>query len=294
MSPVWNSYSQPRRIFGWTELLANWETTGVKSSYIAECQANLDQARELNLPLTHFITFVNSEEDALKWLVYECVSRSWLWGTPNVDYLRELVDLVTLDSGFSAFPGSPLSTMTVRGFLEENLNNSQLDTVSMMPGLISSNSWSAAPAPPGWNTWAYPAAPAAAPAPAPTCCYIGKHVPISFRVIHPGTSKDDDIIQITKNGDNNYSLNYTDQYARVKTATKDLNYTTLFQNLSTLLRLLTVDDEPSASLQMNLPNKPVVLFKIANLRSQIRDLIYDSVENVIANWPVYMPPPASE
>ena len=101
------------------------------------------------------------------------------------------------------------------------------------------------------------------------------------------------MIQIKKNNCDDYSLIYTDQYARVKTDTKGLNYNTLFQNLSTLLRLLTVDDEPSASIQMNLPNKPVVLFKIANLRSQTRDLIYDSVENVIANWPVYMPPPAS-
>jgi hypothetical protein len=56
--------------------------------------------------------------------------------------------------------------------------------------------------------------------------------------------------------------------------------------LSNLFNLLHLDDEPFYGLQVVLPSTPSVMLKMEDLNSRTRDLLYESVENVMESWPV--------
>jgi hypothetical protein len=110
---------------------------------------------------------------------------------------------------------------------------------------------------------------------------------MEFRLLRSGKgSLNDDVIRIVPAYDGCYNVIYNDQDSGVKTKTSRLTKTDVVSFLSNLFRFLTVDEEPFRSLQVTLPNLPTIMITPGNLNSQVRDLVYDSVEMTIANWPV--------
>jgi hypothetical protein len=186
---LWRS-SNSHRVYGWVQILNEWNATLEQAPYVETVIENIraatNQAGDYSPRLSQFLTYVNYEQDAMKWLLYEFIAIRWLWGSIRLDYVRGVLDEIdSLDSYFPAFPGSP--SCTLRQFVESNLDEEELEYVQMMPALVPMTPLRAAassPAPPALrrrsstraaadNSPIYPtlserfAASASAPAPAP-------------------------------------------------------------------------------------------------------------------------------
>ena len=263
MNSLWNPARQLRRIFGWKSILENWNCTLTPSRYVDEIVENLRAASNpssnYNLPIRHFLTFLNEEEEGIKWLIYEAVVLEWMYGNIRTDYVAALVDKVDIDSGFPSFVGSPLNGQTVREFLEQSLNADQLAQVNMMPRLVRFSSYQTA-----------------------------AKKPSSFQlrfIRKDNNSGQDDIMSITKNGDYTYNLLYNDQFSKVKAKMTNVTRPQLMKHLSNSLRLITLDSDPFESVQVIAPAAPSVLLPTFQIGSQTRDLIYDTLESVMDSWP---------
>lgn len=283
---MWSLYNLPTRVFGWDELLLQWSTSGVQPVQVYRVLENL---KTLNYPITHFLHYLNNEQDGILWLLFEIVSwrtstsnGNWFWaGTPRLDYVKELLDHVeNLDAGFPNFPGSPRHHATVRQFLVGNLNSAQLDEVNMMPPLLRT--------PPVQRTlW---------PAQNQNQCGSSSmdededtYAGFVLRVIRKNTPKSgsqDDVLTIRKVSDNSYDLFYTDKSSSVRTVTRGMDRASVLNNFSVILRSLQSDDDPFAFVQVLPPNMPTIMVDIENLYSDTRDLIYDSIECTMDNWPL--------
>ena len=266
---MWSMSSQPTRLFGWTAILARWNE-GVCPLAVSTVLDNL--GRRQSPPASHFFTYLNEEQDGLKWFIYECVASSWMWETgPRLTYIKEALDLLEMvDSTFPSFPGSPGSSVTVRAFLEGNLTSDQLAYIEMMPRLATLNT----------STRAYEVDRQPLPG------------VIKFHIIRnrAGDGADDDLVVIKKTGDDKFSYHYTDPLTNSANGRSRFKHTDLSANevismLSNLLKLLALDDMPYQCIQVTLPTTPTVLVKISDLCSSTRDLIYDSVEMVLNSWP---------
>jgi hypothetical protein len=218
-------------------------------------------------PAQHYFTYMNEEQDALKWFIYECVASSWMWNSiPRVEYIRVALDLVeNVDSNFPVFPGSPDGT--VRQFLTNNLSASHLEFVQMMPPLVRQCCGSSSP-----------------------CGASVVYAKIQFTVIRdPTKSKSDDVILIERESEETYTYTYTDKTsmaAKKSCRHSGLDTSQVMALLSNLLNLLLLDNEPFYGLQVVLPSTPSIMLKVTDLNSTTRDLIYDAVENVMDSWPV--------
>lgn len=277
-----------------------------------------------NPPLSKFLAYLNHEQDGIKWFLYETMTLRWMWGDIRLDYVRDLVDEVEdLDSNFPSFPGSPGSSMSVREFVTSSLSEDELEFVQMMPPLrshsqaraLNENSVSSPPRTTRLSSLftslhnppvspVRRTAPLAAAAPlssgatanplirrsssAAAAAPVAERKPqMEFRLLRSGKgSLNDDVIKIVPAYDGCYNVIYNDQDARVKTKTSRLTKADVVSFLSNLFRFLTVDEEPFQSLQVTLPNLPTIMVTPKNLNSQTRDLVYDSVEMTINNWPV--------
>jgi len=127
------------RIFGWTEILQEWNETLEAPPYVTAVIENMRAATNPNgehdPTLSQFLTYLNNEQDGIKWFLHECLAIRWLWNDVRIDYVRGLVDEVeNLDSYFPQFPGVP--SCTVRQFVKSNLDYHELEYVSMMPALV--------------------------------------------------------------------------------------------------------------------------------------------------------------
>jgi len=257
---TWTS-SQNTRLFGWTDILARWNA-GLRGLAIDTVLNNLSSGRQF--PAQHYFTYMNEEQDALKWFIYECVASSWMWNSaPRIEYIRVALDLIeNLDSNFPVFPGSPAGT--VRQFLTDNLDEQQLNFVQMMPPLVRQCS--------------------------SPCSASPSYAKISFNIIRdPTKSKNDDVIVIERESGETYSYTYTDKTSLASKKScrhSGLSASQVMALLRNLLNLLLLDSEPFYGLQVVLPSTPSIMLKMNNLNSTTRDLIYDSVENVMDSWPV--------
>lgn len=315
---LWNpNGAQVTRIFGWAELLEDWTNNINSSPYIDIVRNNLRFATEFPnsyaFPLTHFTNFLNQEQEGIKWLIYEICAVRWMFGRICVNYLRELVDMVdSLDSGFPAFLGSPGETTTVREFLEGQLTEDELEFVAMMPRLVSmpvpppvyrtqpqeqawTDSWSPPSPPRVPRSWTIPNTPVRAPRPAsaaPAPC--SKRTPILLRFIRNCKDKasNDDVIRIVPssnpNATDSYTVVFTDGEADTKARSHNFTQAEVVRYLSNALRLVELDESPYQTVQVILPNMPMVLISPGNLTSQTRDLIYDSVETTMRHWPKHV------
>lgn len=259
--------SQTTRIFGWTDILARWNN-GLRGVAVDTVLHNLSSDRQF--PAQHYFTYMNEEQDALKWFIYECVASSWMWNSaPRVEYIRVALDLIeNVDSNFPVFPGSPAGT--VRQFLTNNLSVEQLDFVQMMPPLVRQCCGSSSPC----------VASVASPV----------YAKIQFTIIRdPTKSKSDDVILIERESEETYTYTYTDKTsmaAKKSCRHSGLDVSQVMALLSNLLNLLLLDNEPFYGLQVVLPSTPSIMLKVKDLNSTTRDLIYDAVENVMDSWPV--------
>jgi len=313
---LWRS-NNSHRVYGWLQILNEWNATLEQAPYVETVIENIraatNQAGDHSPRLSQFLTYVNYEQDAMKWLLYEFIAIRWLWGSIRLDYVRGVLDEIdSLDSYFPAFPGSP--SCTLRQFVQSNLDEEELEYVQMMPALVPmtplhSTTYAAPPAlrrrsstraaadnSPIYPTLSERFAASASSAPAPgTQAPSSKRVPpIMIRVIRSLEANDrDDVIKITpkkatdENGEKLFTITYNDQDSSFSTKVKKMDEAAVLQYLSNFLRLLTVDEEPFESVQFTFPTLPTVLVTPKNLTSQTRELVYETVETMVANWPVW-------
>lgn len=313
---LWRT-NNSHRVYGWLQILNEWNATLEQAPYVETVVENIraatNQAGDHSPRLSQFLTYVNYEQDAMKWLLYEFIAIRWMWGSIRLDYVRGVLDEIdSLDSYFPAFPGSP--TCTIRQFVEANLDEEELEYVQMMPALVPTtplrSTTFAAPPPlrrqsstraatdnsPIYPTLSERFASSSASASAPSAAQTqAKRVPpIMIRVIRSLEANNrDDVIKITpkkatdENGEKLFTITYNDQDSSFSTKVKKMDEAAVMQYLSNFLRLLTVDEEPFESVQFTFPTLPTVLVTPKNLTSQTRELVYETVETMVANWPVW-------
>jgi hypothetical protein len=301
MSLLWSTYSNAR-IFDWKDLLEEWHDSLHMPLHIQTLIDNLKEASDPNSdfdpPLSQFLNYLNHEEAGLAWFLYELVTHRWMWSSIRLDFVRDLVDEIeNLDGCFPRFPGSPWTSKTIRQWLTENLSADELDEVQMMPPLET---------PPAYTSYSYqtpqraarmshmyeaPPAPArlsrsyatggvAAPKP--------RHGSMIFYLQREGEGEaTDDKIYVSKDDTyDSYTISYTDGQSKVKFVSCGLSGTKVVESVRKILRMLTIDEKPFEYLQVSLPSMPTILVKPENLTSQTRDLIYDSIETTMDDWPV--------
>lgn len=311
---LWRSNSS-HRVYGWNDILNEWNATLNQAPYVETVIENIraatNQDGNHSPRLSQFLTYVNYEQDAMKWLLYEFIAIRWLWGSIRLDYVRGVLDEIdSLDSYFPSFPGSP--ACTVRQFVVSNLDEEELEYVQMMPALVpmtplrsttyaappplrrQSSTRAAADNSPIYPTLSERFSAASASAPSAAQTQAKRVPPIMIRVIRSLEANDrDDVIKITpkkatdENGEKLFTITYNDQDSSFNTKVKKMDEAAVMQYLSNFLRLLTVDEEPFESVQFTFPTLPTVLVTPKNLTSQTRELVYETVETMVANWPVW-------
>ena len=269
--------------------------------YVEIVMANLKEACNsesvYDPTIEQFLRYFNHEQAAIAWFLFENVTHRWMWSTPRLDYVRDLVDHVeNLDGYFPDFPGSPGRSQTIRQWLTANLDEDELEYVDMMPGLVPQVQVQPQAQPQAQtDSWTYetptrPTRPASTNAPRRSTLpeTAPRYATIQFRLLREdnNNSANDDVININKAGDDLYNVSYNDQEGGVKMKTQSLNERQVQTFLSNTFRLLQLDNEPFVNVQVILPGLPSVMVAPEDLDSQTRDLIYDSVEMTMENWPI--------
>lgn len=299
MSRLWSSYSNAR-VFDWKQLLEEWHDTLDMPTHVETLIENLKEAcnpdTEFDPPLSQFLTYLNHEEAGLTWFLYELITHRWMWANIRLDFVRDLVDEIeNLDGCFPQFPGSPWTSKTIRQWLNENLSSEELEVVQMMPPLEA----------PAYNSYSYqtpqrvPRTYTAPPAPQrpsrpqtaePTTHaeVMANHAAMMFLLQREGeTEKTDDKIYIFKEESyDSYTIRYTEGDSKVKFVNSGLTGTKVVESMRKILRMLTLDEKPFEYIQVSIPCMPTILVKPQNLTSQTRNLIYDSMEMTMDDWPV--------
>jgi hypothetical protein len=288
-------------VFDWKQLLEEWHDTLDMPTHVETLIENLKEAcnpdTEFDPPLSQFLTYLNHEEAGLTWFLYELITHRWMWANIRLDFVRDLVDEIeNLDGCFPQFPGSPWTSKTIRQWLNENLSSEELEVVQMMPPLEA----------PAYNSYSYqtpqrvPRTYTAPPAPSrPSRSYASggntpaptpkeNHSAIMFLLQREGeTEKTDDKIYIFKEESyDSYTIRYTEGDSKVKFVNSGLTGTKVVESMRKILRMLTLDEKPFEYIQVSIPCMPTILIKPQNLTSQTRDLIYDSMEMTMDDWPV--------
>jgi len=238
------------------------------------------------------------EEEGMKWFLYECIMRKHTW--PSLEFgvfIRNLTDDIALDTGFPIFPGSPRN-ITVRAFLENHLSPPEIHFLDLMPSLIpiptysngfgESRGFPASPA-----SLASPASPAS-PRPTASTSFTNtaprqKNATFQIRIIRSlDGQEEDDIIYLSKNGDL-FNFSYVDPTTTdgkpTRMTVKGLNSNEVLTRLSYTFRLMALDSLPFEAVQLLVPGYPCVVLPVKELDSYTRDLIYDTVDDTMKNWP---------
>ena len=298
MSLLWSTQSNAR-VFDWNELLEEWHDSLQMPHAVQVVLENLKEASnpdsEFDPQLSQFLTYLNHEDAGLAWFLYEVVTQRWMWSSIRLDFVRDLVDEIeNLEGCFPRFPGSPWTTKTIRQWLNENLSSEELDEVQMMPPLEppelytsysyqtpqrTERSYEVPPTP------SRPPRPSAAPSTVPV---KSRHAPMMFLLQRDGESEktDDKIYIIKEESYDSYTISYTEGDSKVKFATSGLSGSKVIDTMRKTLRMLTIDEKPFEYLQVTITGMPTILVKPQNLTSQTRDLIYDSMEATMDDWPV--------
>ena len=141
---LWNTYTPPTSIIGWKDILQTWDESVSMHKNVEIVLDNLHAASDytsnyLNLPLTHFLHYLNYEAEAIQWFVYEVIAMRWMWGESRLDFIQSLLNfypnLVNLEATFCDFIGSPRYSMTLRQFLTEHLSPEEVAFLNMPPPL---------------------------------------------------------------------------------------------------------------------------------------------------------------
>ena len=102
-----------------------------------------------------------------------------------------------------------------------------------------------------------------------------------------GYGDDDDILIISKVGQKQYSLTYTDKTSRtVVPRSIQLNREDVLEYLETTFDMLTIDIVPFKQVQIIAPTFPSTLLSVNSLNNEaIRETVYRAVESTLDNWP---------
>ena len=103
-----------------------------------------------------------------------------------------------------------------------------------------------------------------------------------------GYGDDDDILIISKIGEKQYSLTYTDKTARtVIPHSIRLDREEVLEYLETTFDMLTIDIVPFKQIQILAPTFPSTLLSVNSLNNDgIRETVYRVVESTMDNCPV--------
>ena len=306
---LWDNDRQSRTISGWDQILIEWEQSLYQSAFVATVLENLKAASNWDsgkdYPLKHFLKFFDYEPVAIKWFLYEVVALRWMWGESRIDYVKDLVKMVDIDSKFPVFPGYPKDT-TIREFLNDHLNEDEKEYVEM-------------PAAPEYTTRignitirvksdgrriitttenpesVQPSGMVTPQDEEPVMKSKSKKEkkekvkqeprPAQLQIRFNRESGDDDIITIIPSGFDTYNIIFRDTSADVAHKQYDLVEQEVQVYLSEVLRMSGVDEDPYENIQLNFPGRPQVIIPY-NPNSYTRELIYDSVESVMSNWPM--------
>jgi hypothetical protein len=123
---LWKPHAQNTQVFGWKELLEEWNDSLTMPPAIQTIIDNLKAASDPmsnhNPSIEDFLRYLNWEQEGIKWFLYETIALRWMWGESRLDYVRDLIQEVdSLNSNFPSFPGST-STITIGHFLDTHLN----------------------------------------------------------------------------------------------------------------------------------------------------------------------------
>ena len=296
MSLIWSRFSTSR-VFNWSAILSEWNNSLLMPQYVQIVLENLKEA--CNADSTHdptlaqFLRYLNNEQEGIAWFLFEAITHRWMWSTPRLDYVRELLDQIDdLDGYFPVFPGSPGYSQTIRQWVTENLDEEDLEYVNMMPALapFTNNDWvyqtpTRRPATASTNAPARAQATKTSPTSPTSAPSSPKYPPVEFRIIRNDDKKKDDVIRITNAGDELFNITYADQESNVKSKTTGLTHARVIDFLSITFRMLYLDIEPYENIQVILPGLPTILISPDDLCSQTRELIYEGVQTVLDNWP---------
>ena len=239
-----------------------------------------------------------------------------------LDLIKKTIDAIpTVDIAFPCFPDAP--QCTIREYIQNNFNRHELTIINLSERLVMTEHdaaeaivssaatatlreqiWTrrhpaaaAAPAlpvvPPAPAPVPAPAPAPTAPAPAPTApappAPAAEAVPlgsISIRLVRDDDDDTkDDIIRIHNTAPNTYSFTYTDQESNHITCRKGMTGDAVIRHLSLTFRLLLIDEYPYKAIQFTCPTLPPIILSPENLSAENRTLMYDTVEELMRNWP---------
>jgi hypothetical protein len=305
---LWDNEYQTRTISGWDQILMDWDESLCQNAFVATVLENLKATSNWDsgkdYPLSHFLRFIDYEPNAMNWFLYEVVSLRWSWGESRIDYVKDLVRMVDLDSTFPVFPSSPCNTLTVREFLTNHLNEDELEYVDMPAKQTVTThigNMTIQIAPDGRriiNTNSNPTSIQTSRVTTPLrqeeepveikrekVKKVKKVKPALMQIRFNRKSHDDDTINISPEVDNTYSIVFRDTSAGITHSFFDMDEMDVQLYLSQVLRMSCMDQDPYDCIQLNFPGRPQVILPF-NPDSYTREIIYDSVETIMENWPV--------
>jgi hypothetical protein len=111
---------------------------------------------------------------------------------------------------------------------------------------------------------------------------------IQIRFIRRGAKSpsSDDILKITKMGENTARIFYTEKNDYdTFTDFLTVNYTQVIAYVYRTITLLTLDEDPFQSAQFFVPGYPTLMFGVAKLKEQT-GFIIEMISNTLINWPL--------
>lgn len=98
---------------------------------------------------------------------------------------------------------------------------------------------------------------------------------------------DDDILDISKISDRQYSLSYRDKTSKnVDPLIVVVNRDDIFEHIETTFDMLSIDVVPFKQVQISAPAFPSIMLNVSSLdMDYIRETVYRVVETTLNNWP---------
>ena len=245
--------------FQWRKLLEEWQNTMVKPYAVEAVLTNLKHACDPlieNSPfLDQFLVYLNAKEEVegVQWFLYETIRFGWFQGVKRFDFIKGALSLLSIDSSFPVFPGSPLKRQTIRQYLMEHLSSIEKELLNLVDAPLRT------------------------------------YTKLEIRMIRTLTdTTKDDLLTIQKHhSDSNFSIKYNDSHGNVKMH-KVATAKDVLQTIRYTFHFLLMDQEPFEVLQVSFPCLPSILLNISDLTSKNRDSIYDALEMTLERWPSYL------
>ena len=95
----------------------------------------------------------------------------------------------------------------------------------------------------------------------------------------------DDILKITKLGENNVRVCYTERsLGGAVMDLQNMTYQTCLAYLIRVFHLLTIDEDPFQSVQISFPNHPTILLSVSSLKTNMGSIL-ELFTSLCVAWP---------